>query len=54
MYFKNLFTDKYGWNTRNLLCHGALAANAFNSTLADRVVHAFMLVSQIRLVPIAE
>lgn len=54
VYFKNLFTDKYGWNTRNLLCHGALTANAFNSTLADRIVHAFMLVSQMRLVPIAE
>ena len=50
VYFKNLFTDKYGWNTRNLLCHGALAANALNSTLADRIVHAFMLVSQMRVV----
>lgn len=44
-YFKNIFTDKYGWNTRNLLCHGVLAASSFNDTLADRVVHAFLLLS---------
>ena len=50
VYFRHLFTDKYGWNTRNLLCHGALAANAFNNTLANRIMHAFLLLSQIRLV----
>lgn len=44
-YFKNVFTDKFGWNTRNLLCHGVLPANAFNDTLTDRVVHAFLLLS---------
>ena len=54
VYFKNLFTDKNGWNTRNLLCHGALAVSAFNSALADRIVHAFLLLSQIRLVSITE
>ena len=54
VYFKNLFTDKFGWNTRNLLCHGALASSAFNNTLANRIVHAFLLLSQIRLVPITE
>ena len=48
VYFKNLFTDKFGWNTRNLLCHGALASSAFNNTLANRIVHAFLLLSQIR------
>ena len=50
VYFRHLFTDKYGWNTRNLLCHGALAASAFNETLADRVVHAWLVVSQIGVV----
>lgn len=54
VYFKNLFTDKNGWNTRNLLCHGALAASAFNSTLANRIVHAFLLLSQVKLVARAE
>ena len=50
VYFRHLFTDKYGWNTRNLLCHGALGAGAFNKTLGNRIVHAFLLLSQIRLV----
>lgn len=45
VYFKNVFTDKFGWNIRNLLCHGVLPASAFNDTLADRVVHAFLLLS---------
>lgn len=53
-YFRHLFTDKYGWNTRNLLCHGALAACAFNNTLANRIMHAFLLLSQVRLVPMDE
>ena len=44
-HFKNVFTDKFGWNTRNLLCHGVLPSNAFNDTLADRVVHSFLLLS---------
>ena len=54
VYFKHLFTDKYGWNTRNLLCHGALAASAFNNTLANRIMHAWLVLSQIRLVEMGE
>ena len=50
VYFRHMFTDKYGWNTRNLLCHGALGAGAFNETLGNRIVHAFLLLSQIQLV----
>ena len=50
VYFKNVFTDKFGWNTRNLLCHGVLPASAFNDTLADRVVHAFLLLSLFKLI----
>ena len=47
-YFKNLFTDHNGWNLRNLTSHGLLQTNAFNSTMADRVVHAFSLLSQLK------
>lgn len=50
IYFRHLFTDKNGWNIRNLLCHGALAASAFNNMLANWIMHAFLLLSQIRLV----
>lgn len=50
-YYKTVFTDKIGWNVRNLVCHGALQASAFNVVLADRIVHAFMTLSLIKLVP---
>ena len=42
-YFRNLLTDQYGWNIRNLLSHGLLGIESFNYGMADRVVHAFML-----------
>lgn len=48
-YYKTLFTDKYGWNIRNLICHGALAASSFNSVMADRIMHAIMTLSLIKL-----
>lgn len=47
-YFKNLFTDQNGWNLRNLTSHGLLQTDAFNSTIADRIVHAFTLLSQLK------
>lgn len=50
-YFKTLFTDKCGWNLRNLICHGLLQASSFNQTMADRIVHAFMTLSLIKIVP---
>ncbi len=49
MYFKNLFTDQNGWNLRNLTSHGLIQTNEFNSTTADRIVHAFCLLSMIKL-----
>lgn len=42
-YLRNLFTDQYGWNIRNQICHGLFNTADFNSTMANRVVHAFML-----------
>ena len=48
MYFKNLFVDQYGWNLRNLTSHGLLQAESFNSTMANRVVHAFMLLGLLK------
>lgn len=42
-YLRNLLTDQYGWNIRNQLSHGLLGAESFNSGMADRIVHAFML-----------
>lgn len=51
-YFQNLFTDKFGWNIRNLISHGLLQAGAFNKTMADRIVHAFLTLSLIKAIPI--
>ena len=42
-YLRNLLTDQYGWNIRNQLSHGLLGLDSFNAGMADRVVHAFML-----------
>ena len=42
-YLRNLLTDQYGWNIRNQLSHGLLGFDSFNAGMADRVVHAFML-----------
>lgn len=42
-YFRNVLTDQYGWNIRNLVSHGLLAFDNFNYGMADRVVHAFLL-----------
>ena len=47
-YFKVLFVSPAGWNLRNLFCHGLLTTGSFNSTVADRVVHAIMVLSQFK------
>lgn len=48
VYFKNLFTERCGWNLRNMVSHGLLQADAFNAVLADRVVHAFAVLSLLK------
>ena len=47
-YYKNVLTDQYGWNIRNQVSHGLLASDNFNFGLADRVVHAFLLLGMIK------
>lgn len=42
-YFRNVLTDQYGWNIRNQVSHGLLSSDNFNFGMADRVVHAFLL-----------
>ena len=48
-YLRNLLTNQYGWNIRNQICHGLFSADNFNSTMANRVVHAFMLLGVFKL-----
>lgn len=54
IYFQNVFTDKFGWNIRNLISHGLLQSEAFNKTMADRIVHAFMTLTMIKVEPIED
>ena len=42
-YLRNVLTDQYGWNIRNQVSHGLLGTDNFNFGMADRVVHAFLM-----------
>lgn len=44
-YFRNVLTDQYGWNIRNQVSHGLLGSDNFNFGMADRIVHAFLMLS---------
>lgn len=44
-YLRNVLTSQYGWNIRNLVSHGLLSSDSFNYGMADRLIHAFMLLS---------
>lgn len=49
VYFQNLFTNQFGWNLRNLVCHGLLPEDSFDEGKADRIVHALMIISTLGL-----
>lgn len=53
-YFRNLLTDQYGWNIRNQVSHGLLTSDNFNFGMADRVVHAFLLLGMFKKEQIVE
>jgi hypothetical protein len=44
-YLRVLLTDERGWNIRNLVCHGLAPANTFIAPVADRLLHAILLLS---------
>jgi hypothetical protein len=48
-YLRTLFTDQRGWNLRNRVSHGLYQSHFFQRQIADRIVHAMMLISFIRL-----
>lgn len=51
-YLKVLLTDSNAGNYRNLTTHGLLKADAFNSMMANRIFHAFLLLSLIKKEPV--
>lgn len=51
-YFKLLFTDSNAGNWRNLVSHGLLDSEHFDVSMANRVLHAFLLLSYVKEVDI--
>ena len=48
LYMRVLFTDRRGVNLRNNVCHGMAPAGTFSLGTADRVVHALLILAQVR------
>jgi len=48
LYFRILFTDPRGVNLRNNVCHGISPADSLGIGLADRVLHAMLILAQVR------
>lgn len=50
-YFRALFTGPRGWNLRNDICHGLLAAENVTLEMADRVLHSLLILGALREKP---
>jgi hypothetical protein len=48
-YFRVLLTDARGWNIRNSVCHGLAPAGVLTMPVADRVVHALLVLALLRV-----
>lgn len=46
LYFKAVFTDQRGLNLRHNVCHGIVPAEQFKMGMADRVVHALLVLQR--------
>ena len=44
-YLRVLLTDARGWNVRNTVCHGLAPASALTMPIADRVLHAMLMLA---------
>lgn len=47
-YFRVLLTDARGWNVRNSVCHGFAPVSFLSMPVADRVVHAILVLGLVR------
>jgi hypothetical protein len=47
-YLRVLFTDARGWNVRNNVCHGLAPVSALTMPVADRVLHAMLVLALVR------
>jgi len=48
MYLRILLTDARGWNVRNEVSHGLASFEMMSLAVADRVVHALLLLALVR------
>lgn len=48
VYLRTLFCDQRGLNVRNNVCHGLWGSEHFNWFIADRVVHALLVIGLLR------
>lgn len=48
VYLRTLLTDPRGWNLRNAVCHGFHPPHGFSLGVANRVLHALLLLSLLR------
>lgn len=48
-YLRTLLTEQRGMNLRNLLCHGLVNPLYFNRAKADRIIHALLLIGNIKI-----
>jgi len=51
LYLASLLTDRRGWNVRNNVCHGIPQSDDFTAVIADRVVHALLVLGALREAP---
>ena len=47
-YLRALLTDPRGWNVRNVVCHGLAPMGMLTMPVADRVVHALLVLALVR------
>ena len=47
-YLRTLLTDQRGWNLRNDVCHSTIHPDKFSWTMTDRILHALLLLAQVR------
>jgi hypothetical protein len=48
LYLRVLLTDVLGWNLRNRICHGEFALEGFTQTIANQLLHAVLVLGQVR------
>lgn len=54
IYLASLLTDQRGWNLRNNVCHGISPSDQFTVGIADRIIHALLVLGLLRQRPTSQ